>query len=112
MFFSIGRNCLPEAKLRGYAVHIIDNPPKKIKTFKGGLFEKIHFQNFQKNRGHFLNFEILIFFSDHSIELKISHHIKEKPTEYAYLVKNWYILKNILAVFMKVIFNISSSFLK
>ena len=56
MFFSIGRNCLPEAKLREYVVHIIDILPNK-KKFKGGLFEKIHFQNFQKNRCHFLNFE-------------------------------------------------------
>ena len=57
MFFSIGRNWLPKAKLREYVVHIIDNPQKKIKNFKGGLFEKIHFQNFQKNRRHFLNLE-------------------------------------------------------
>ena len=30
---------------------------KKIKNFEGGLFEKIHFQNVQKNRRYFLNFE-------------------------------------------------------
>ena len=100
MFFSIGRNCLREAKLEEYVVHIIDDPPKK-KKFKGGLFEKIHFQNFQKNHRHFLNFRILTFFSDHSIELKIPHHIKGKPTEYVYLVKNCIILENISAVFMK-----------
>ena len=29
----------------------------KKKTFKGDLFDKIHFQNFQKNHRHFLNFE-------------------------------------------------------
>ena len=57
MIFSIQRNCLPEAKLEEYVVHIIENPPKKIKNFKGGLFEKIHFQNFQKNHRHFFNFE-------------------------------------------------------
>ena len=56
VFFLIGRNCLPEAKLGEYIVHIIDNPSKKIKNFKGSLFEKNHFQNFQKNRRHFLNF--------------------------------------------------------
>ena len=36
---------------------------KKIKKFKGGLFEKIHFRNFQKNRRHFLkikNFDIFL----------------------------------------------------
>ena len=48
-FFSIGRNWLPEAKLGGYVVHIID-------YLKRGLFEKTHFQIFQKNRRHFLNF--------------------------------------------------------
>ena len=31
MFFSIGRNCLPEPKLGEYVVHIIDNPQKKNK---------------------------------------------------------------------------------
>ena len=59
MFFSIGRNS-PEAKLREYVVHIVNNPPKKM---KGGLFERIHFQNFQKNRGHsvdFVNFYIFL----------------------------------------------------
>ena len=57
IFFSIGRNCLPEAKLREYVVHMIDNPLKKIKKFKGGLFEKIHYQHFQQNRRNFLNFD-------------------------------------------------------
>ena len=28
-----------------------------MKNFEGGLFEKIHFQNFQKNRRYFLNFQ-------------------------------------------------------
>ena len=56
MFFSIGRNCLPEAKLGEYLVYIIDNPQEKIKNFKGDLFEKIHIQNFQKNHRHFPNF--------------------------------------------------------
>ena len=31
---------------------------------------------------------------------KISHHMKGKATEYVYLVKNYVILENILAVFM------------
>ena len=35
------------------------------------------------------------------MELKKYHHMKEKPTEYVYLVKNCIILENILAVFMK-----------
>ena len=30
MFFSMGRNCLLEAKLEEYIVHVIDNPQKKI----------------------------------------------------------------------------------
>ena len=68
---------------------------------------------------HFFHFhyakilKILIFFFDHSIELKIPHHMKEKSTGYVYLVKNCIILK-IFWQFLwncKVIFN-SSPFLK
>ena len=72
-----------------------------MKNLKAGFFEKIHFQIFRKTAAIFLIMKILIFFSDHSIELKIFQDMKGKPTEHVYLVKNCIILDNILAVFMK-----------
>ena len=102
MFFSIGRRCLPEAELGEYVVHIIDDPPKNNKNIlKSAFSRKSIFKIFRKTAAIFSILKILIFFSDYSIELKISHHMKEKPTEYVYLVKNCIILKNVLAVFMK-----------
>ena len=86
--FLIGRNCLPEAKLGEYLVHIIDNPPIEIKKFKGGLFEKIYFPNFQTNRCHFLNFENFDIFLGSLDKAKNSSSQKEKLTGYVYLVKN------------------------
>ena len=42
MFFSIGRNCFPKAKLGEYVVHIIDNTQKKFErwSFQENLFSK------------------------------------------------------------------------
>ena len=90
MFFSIGRHCLREAKLGEYVVHIIDNPPKKKKKkiLKLSFSRKSIFKIFGKTAAIFSILKIFIFFSDHSIDLKISHHMKEKPTEYVDLVKN------------------------
>ena len=56
------------------------------------------FKIFRKTAAIFSILKILIFFSNHSTELKIPHHMKVKPTEYVYLVKNCIILENILAV--------------
>ena len=94
IFVSIGRNFLPEAKLGEYVVHIIDNPQKKIWV---AFSRKSIFKIFRKTAAIFSILKILIFFSDHSIELKIPHHTKGKRTEYLYLVKNCIIL----AIFMK-----------
>ena len=74
----MGRNFLPEAKLRKYVVHIIDNPPKKMKNFKVALSKKSIFKIFRKTAAILSMLKILIFFSDHSIELKIPHHMKRK----------------------------------
>ena len=100
MFFSIRRNCLAEAKLGEYVVHIIDNSPQKKKIWKVAFLKKSIFKIFRKTAAIFSIFKILIFFSD-SIELKIPHHMKGKPTECVYLVKNCIILEKILAFFMK-----------
>ena len=100
MFFSIGINCLPEAQLGEYVVHIIDNPHEK-KFWNLAFSRKSIFNIFRKTAAIFSILNILIFFSDHSIELKIPHHMNGKPTEYVCLVKNCIIFENISAVFMK-----------
>ena len=62
---------------------------------------KYIFKIFRKTAAIFSILKILIFFLEHSIEIKIPHDMKRKPTEYVYLVKNRIILENILAIFMK-----------
>ena len=54
MLFSIGRNCLPEAKLGEYVVHMIDNPPKI------GFSRKSIFKIFRKTAANFENFDIFL----------------------------------------------------
>ena len=65
------------------------------------LSRKSIFKIFRKTAAIFSILKILIFFSDHSIELKIPHHMKGRTTEYVYLVQKCIIWENILVVFMK-----------
>ena len=86
MFVSIARNCLAEAKLGEYVVHIIDNPPKKKwKILKVAFSRKSIFKIFKKTAAIFSIFKILNFFSDHSIELKIPHYMKKKNQPNIYI---------------------------
>ena len=100
MFFSIGKNFSTEAKLGEYVVQNIDNPQKK-KKLKAAFSRKSSFKTFRKTATIFSLLKILIFFLDHSTDLKIPYYVKGKLTEYVYLVKNCIISENILAVFMK-----------
>ena len=67
------------------------------------FLRKSIFKIFRKTAAIFSILKILIFFSGHLIELKIPHHMKGKPTEYVYLLKNCIILENILAVFYEIV---------
>ena len=60
---------------------------KKKNNLKVAFSRKSIFKIFRNTTAIFSILKILVFFSDHSIELKIPHHMKEKPTKYAYLVK-------------------------